>query len=234
MEHCALGIPGPQGCSGVSVGRHRHHIWQRASVGNQPVIGIQRVDLEGEVVDQRVVQPEASADGRLSFSERIPRHGGPGREQTLGVVLGEEGIAHARVSQQDAVAVGDVVGSASRHFIPSGGEFMPESELHREIAAKLDGIVDVPGSEQASQSERAGRRNHLEIRQRSLPGMSFRLRERGDAELAGRGVFVVLEPLEPDACVDLMLAFVVGNAIREREEIAAIPDVRIVARAGAP
>ena len=230
MEHCALGIPGPHGGSGWVLRATGTTFGSRACVGNQPVIGIQRVDLEGEIVDQRVIQPEASADGGLSFSERVPRHGGPGREQTLGVVLGEEGIAHARVRQQDAVAVGDVVGSASRHFIPSCGEFMPEPELQREIAAKLDGIVDVPGSEQASESERGGRGNHLEVGQRSLQERG-QARERGDSELAGRGVLVVLKPLEPDAGSDLMLALVVGNAIREGEQIAAIPDVRIVARA---
>ena len=84
-----------------------------------------------------------------------------------GVVLGVSGIAHPGIQQENAVAVGNVVGGASRYLVPAVSEFLPESELHRKIAPQLDRVVDVPGPEQAFlHPELDAVRNHLKIRQR--------------------------------------------------------------------
>ena len=59
---------------------------------------------------------------------------------------------------EHAVRVGDVIGGAVRDFIPAGGEFMAQAERERQVAAQLDGVLDVPGAEKAAPAEFVGGR----------------------------------------------------------------------------
>ena len=108
------------------VWQHRDYLWKRRPAERDgPVVGIERVELESKVVDQRVINPETRTDSSLALTEGIPGNRGSGRKQALGIIFGERGIPYAGVGQKDTVAIGNVVCGATRYFIPSRGEFVP-------------------------------------------------------------------------------------------------------------
>ena len=55
-----------------SVGRDRQQRRQRSGEGDGAVVGVDRIELEGQVVNQVVINAEARADGSLPRAKRIP------------------------------------------------------------------------------------------------------------------------------------------------------------------
>src|SRR5882724_2192144 len=92
-----------------------------------------------------------------------------------------------------------------------------------------DGIVDVPGAEQASPTQLARARHHLEAADRALQ-KGRQAGECGLSKLARSRIFIVLQPLEPDPGADLMSALADLEVVGIGEEIAAIPDARGIIR----
>src|SRR5271169_3922208 len=96
---------------------------------------------------------EAHMDGSCSASGRIPRQRHPGAEQPFSIVLREGRIAHPRSGYKHAVRIGNEIRSSSRRLIPTAVEFVPETDLKREIGPQLNRVLNVPRAHQASPTE---------------------------------------------------------------------------------
>ena len=100
--------------------------------------------------------------------------------------------------------IGDVVGGSSRFLIPSGGEFVAQAGLEGQIGAQLDGVFEIARAKEAAPAEFVGVGNHLETDVTVPCRNVVRLVKVACPKLARRGVFIVLDALEPDAGGDLM------------------------------
>src|ERR1051325_9530229 len=86
----------------------------------------------------------------------------------LRIILRVYRVANQRRGQQHAAWAGDVVGGSSGLFVPSSGEFLAKSDLQRKVGTKPDCVLNVPGSEQTSPTQRSMVGHHLKVGQRSL------------------------------------------------------------------
>src|SRR6266568_1540789 len=114
-------------------------------------IGSIKVQLEIEIIEQRIVHAKSGPDGGFAIAERVPRQAHAGTKQLGRVILRERRRADVRgailrVAEGCAAGIRDVVGSPPILFVPTVREFVPNSGSQRQIGAQLDDVLNIPGA----------------------------------------------------------------------------------------
>ena len=108
---------------------------------------------------------------------------------------------------------------------------MADAGAQGEIATELDGILEIPGAEEAAPSQLIGRGHYLKAADGTLQKRG-EAGEGGLAELARGGILIVLHALKPDSGGELVDAVGDLQVVGEGEEVAAIPDPGGIVRTG--
>ena len=115
------------------------------------VVGSIKVQLEIEIIEQRIVDAKSGPDGGFAIAERLPRQAHARTKQLGRVILRERRRtdvrgAILRVAKGHAIGIGEIVRSPPILFVKTVREFVPNSGAERQIVAQLDDVLNIPGA----------------------------------------------------------------------------------------